>query len=81
MICPTRFVIKIYEIDAVRDRTGIYTTLEITFIFKNHPEEPVTIPSLTYFERVPKGEEEEGKVKTLMIYEDLGPIKEKIGGH
>ena len=64
----------------MRDGTGIYATLEITFTFKNHPEDPVTIPSLTYFERVPKGEEE-GKVKTLMIYEDLGPVKEKIGGH
>ena len=69
------------EVDTVRDGTAIYVTLEITFTFKRHPEEPVVIPSLTYFERAPKGEEEEGKVRTLMIYEDLAPVKAKLGAH
>jgi hypothetical protein len=35
---------------------------------------------MSYFERVPLGEEEAGKVRTLTIYEDLGPVK-KILGH
>jgi hypothetical protein len=35
---------------------------------------------MSYFERVPPGEEEAGKVRTLTIYEDLGPVK-KILGH
>lgn len=64
--------------DTVRDGTAIYTTLEITFVFKGHPE-PVVIPILSYFERIPKGEEEQGKIKTLMIYEDLAPIKAVLG--
>jgi hypothetical protein len=68
-------------LDTVRGGTGIYTALEITFTFKSHPNEPVTIPALSYFERIPAEEEEAGKVKSLMIYEDLGPLKEKIGGH
>ncbi len=65
--------------DTVRDGTAIYTTLEITFVFKGHPE-PVVIPSLSYFERVSEGEEK-GKVKTLMIYEDLAPVKAVLGAH
>jgi hypothetical protein len=59
---------------------AFYTALEITFVFKSHPDEPVIIPSMSYFERVPPGEEEAGKVRTLTIYEDLGPVK-KILGH
>ncbi|KAE9373239.1 hypothetical protein N431DRAFT_503957 [Stipitochalara longipes BDJ] len=72
---------KVLRVDTVRDGTAIYTALEITFTFKSHPEEPVVIPSLSYFERVPKGKEEAGKVKTLMIYEDLAPVKAKLGAH
>jgi hypothetical protein len=47
---------------------------------KSHPEEPIVLPALAYFVRVPPGEEEAGKVKVLTIYEDLGPLKAKIMG-
>jgi hypothetical protein len=64
----------------VTNGAGIHTALEITFTFKSHPDEPVTIPSLSCFERVPAGEEEARKVKSSLIYEDLGPVNENIGG-
>lgn len=65
----------------MRNGTGIYSALEITFTFKSHPDEPVAIPSLSCFERVPSGEEGAGKVKSSMTYEDLRPVKENIVGH
>jgi hypothetical protein len=48
-------------------------------VFKSYPEELVTLLALAYFVRFPPGEEQEGKVKVLTIYEDLGPVKAIIG--
>jgi hypothetical protein len=49
-------------------------------IFKSHPDETIVMPALAYFVRALPGEEEAGKIKSLTIYEDLGPFKAKLMG-
>jgi hypothetical protein len=48
-------------------------------VFKSCPGEPVVLPAMAYTIRVPPGEGVAGKCKALMIYENLGVIKEKTG--
>ena len=55
-----------------------YDSGHTNLVFKDDPESPITFPVMGVCTRVPAGEAEGGRIRTMNLCEGHAPVKQKI---
>lgn len=71
--CPHRCLADIIDDDK------IYNECNVTYILKADPEQKeITMHRMNFYQRVPKGQPEEGKISRWSAYFDSSPLRERM---